>query len=475
MLKINRVACVTLLAVVGVPGIGCPEVALAADAIQVAGRALDAETGKVIPQVRVVATSVQGDNLKRGQVTWQMHLLKSFEGGSIDFRMERGYSETVVRIDADGYRPFITPVVEKGQPLRQDFVLKRDGIQGIVLTPDGKPAANAQVAMSTWTLEVNVEEGRLRYVRDLKKFGREIVETDAGGRFTLPAETDPLTIVVAHASGYVQQPVRPETDAATGTDATKPEGSQPASPASEAVESADPRNLRLTLQAWGRISGHLIGPDQKPVEGRTLWISGGWPGRNDPGHVRHSVTRVTDKDGRFSVEPVAPGTGSVQHAFENSEGKGSFSPIGLTAGFSLKSGQTLELTPGQVEQPVVGKLLVPDELKTADLSAANFRVFLHDISWKQSFGGGPVVTYPGWTKFNASPEAKHYRLDDATPATAPDRVSIDKDGRFEIRGLPAARYVVQIRLEKGFGVTRFVVPLNSTEPVDLGELTLRIN
>ena len=222
------------------------------------------------------------------------------------------------------------------------------------------------------------------------------------------------------------------------------------------------------------MTGQLVGIGKKPVEGRTLWIGGGWPGRDDPGHDRHTVTRVTDKDGRFSVDRVAPGGGSLQHAFENSEGNGSFSPIGLTARFDLNPGQVLELTPGQVEQPVVGKVVVPTELKGADLSATRFRVFLHDNSWKWNIGG-PAVSYPGLTKFKASEEGKHYHLDDITVADAPDRVSFSRDGRFEIRGLPAARYVVQIRLKKGFAVRRFEVPLHSTSQVDLGELTMRIN
>jgi len=282
-----------------------------------------------------------------------------------------------------------------------------------------------------------------------------------GGRFTLPAEVDPLTVVVAHESGYTQQPIRPETDEEGGADAAK-------------RDVVDPRSLRLQLRAWGKVTGQLVGVEKKPVEGRTLWIGGGWPGRDDPGHVRHTVTRVTDKDGRFSVNRVAPGSGSLQHAFENSDGHGSFSPIGLATRFVLKPGQVLELTPGQVEQPVTGKVVLPEELKDADLSTARFRVFLHDISWKRNFGGS-VATYPGWTDFKASEEGKRYRLDDIAVVDTPDRVSLDKDGRFEIRGLPAARYVVQIRLEKGFAVIRFEVPLHSTSPVDLGELTMRIN
>jgi hypothetical protein len=145
----------------------------------------------------------------------------------------------------------------------------------------------------------------------------------------------------------------------------------------------------------------------------------------------------------------------------------------LTARFDLKAGEVLDLAAGKVEHPVVGQVALPEELKDADHSAAQFRVFLHDISWKRNFGG-PVVTYPGWTKFNASQEGKRYRLDDVAVADAADRVSFDKDGRFEIRGLPAARYVVQIRLGKGFAVKRFEVPLHSTSPVGIGELKMSI-
>lgn len=66
-------------------------------------------------------------------------------------------------------------------------------------------------------------------------------------------------------------------------------------------------------------------------------------------------------------------------------------------------------------------------------------------------------------------------LTEGGPTDAPDRVSLNKDGRFEIRGLPAPKYVVQIRLEKRFAVKRFEVPLHSTSPVDLGEIPMQIN
>jgi hypothetical protein len=298
MLIFLRMTSISLVAIGVLVGVMASGVA-AEDAIQFTGRALDAETGEPIPNVRVTATSVRGDNLKRGQVTWQMHLLKSFKNGAIDFRMKRGYQQTVARIDADGYRPVLTPVIAKGKPLKQDFRLSRESIRGIVLTPDGKPAANAQVAMSTWTLEVKVEDGRLRYIRDVKRFGREIVKADSDGRFTLPAEIDPLTVVASHESGFIQQPIRPESDEDVKVDSAK----------SGVV---DAQNLRLQLQAWGKISGRLVGAAEEPVAGRTLWIGGGWPGRDDPGHIRHTVTRITDKDGKFHIDRMAPGIGSFQ-------------------------------------------------------------------------------------------------------------------------------------------------------------------
>lgn len=477
LISLLRVACIAaVIAAVG------SRVSLAADAIHVTGRALDAATGKLIPQVRVCAASARGNPLQgRGEVTWQQHLLKTFEGGKIDFRMQRGYAQTVVRIDADGYRPYVSPVIQKNEPMSQDFMLHRDSLQGVVLTPEGKPAINAQVAISTYTLELAVDNGQIKPGYNWEKFHRKVVHTDVNGRFELPAEIDPLTIVVTHESGFGQQPIRPPAISATPNVKSQPPA--PAEPkVDQAVDEKSPAAtpkpvttgiLKIKLQKWGSVSGQLITPDGTPVVGRKLWISGGWPGRDDPGLVSHNVTRKTAEDGRFTVDRLAPGTGSIQHAFDNAAGDGAFSPDGLTSQIKVESGKSLDVKVGRTEQSVVGEIVLSDQLIGADFSTANFRVFLHDRSWKFRNLGAEPVSYPGWTEFSQSSEGAAYRLD-GTPGDKPDRILIDKDGRFEIVGLPSARYVLQIRLANGFSAKRFVVPLNASEKTEIGGIRLRV-
>lgn len=461
--------------------------AIADDAIQVSGRVLDAKTGLPIKsKVHVVAASANTRTIQSGEFGWQNHLRKSFDGGAIDFRMKRGYSQTIVRIDADGYRPFVTPIVQKNEPMTQDFILHPESIQGIVLTPDGKPAVDAEVAISTWTLELNVKAGKIEPGYNWKDFGRSVVKTDSNGRFILPAEIDPLTVVATHSTGYAQQPVRPPSTKPTPNPSAKPKAPVLPSAVSQSnnkpsvktattigATKANPRDLRLQLQAWGSVSGQLVGADDKPIQGRTLWISGGWPGRNDPGHISHRATIETDKDGQFSIDRMAPGTGNIQHGFKNADGTGSFSPIGLTSQYNLPAGEALNLTVGKAEKPLVGRVVLPDEMKD-DLSTAKFNVFLHDTSWKYRNPGAKSVSYPKWDAFNTSNAGARYRLN-GTAAELPERIQIDQDGNFEINGLPTARYVLQIRLGKGFAAKRFVMPLNTREPVDIGDIALRMS
>lgn len=428
--------------------------AVAADAIQVTGQVVDASTGRPIPRVRVCAASVRENSLQRGEVAWQQHLVKTFDSGKIDFRMEKGYAQTMVRIDAAGYRPFISPVIQKNEPLSQDFVLSRETIRGTVVTHDDQPAVNAQVAISTWTLELTVRDAKISPGYNWKKFNREIVHTDANGRFELPAETDPFTVVATHDSGYGQLPIRPSSN-----DSNPKQDNAP--------------DLLVRLEPWGSVAGNLVTPEGSPVVGRKLWISGGGPGRSDPGHVRHMVTRVAGAEGQFEVNRLAPGSGVIQHAFDNAAGNGSFSPSGLSSRFKLEPGESLNVKVGKSEAGIIGRLVLPDELAASDLTTARFRVQLYDNSWKFRSSSTQPVIYPGWTRFSLSKEGAAYRLD-GTPNDKPDRIRIGKDGRFELVGLPSARYSLQIQLGSGFAAKRFVVSLNATEKVDIGEVSLRV-
>ena len=173
----------------------------AASTLRITGRVLDAETGQPIEKCRMVPTSVHRDDAT--DVTWQTQYMKEFTDGRYLYETERPWSKTRLRIEADGYRPASTGVVNKGESVELDVKLVREIFAGLVRLPNGQPAANAQVALASWTNEVYVESSKLSYSGHGAKL-RQIVETDEQGRFVMPSEIDPWVVVVAHEAGYAE-------------------------------------------------------------------------------------------------------------------------------------------------------------------------------------------------------------------------------------------------------------------------------
>ena len=76
------------------------------------------------------------------------------------------------------------------------------GIAGIILLPDGAPAAGASVTLCTRSHEVTVQGGKLRCRQGSED--RKLAKTAADGSFRLPAEVDHWVLVVAHDGGYAE-------------------------------------------------------------------------------------------------------------------------------------------------------------------------------------------------------------------------------------------------------------------------------
>lgn len=97
--------------IISFASIGC-STTVSEDVIRVVGQPVDAPTGDPIPKVRVCAESVRESSLQLGGESWQQHLRQTYDNGKVDFRMTRGYAQTIVRIDTDGNRPFISSCSE---------------------------------------------------------------------------------------------------------------------------------------------------------------------------------------------------------------------------------------------------------------------------------------------------------------------------------------------------------------------------
>jgi beta-lactamase regulating signal transducer with metallopeptidase domain/thiol-disulfide isomerase/thioredoxin/protocatechuate 3,4-dioxygenase beta subunit len=290
------------------------------------------------------------------------------------------------RVQAPGYLPAETeyvPIGGKIEPVTLRLVKARP-IRGIVRGTDGKPFAGAMVY---W-----VGPGRLAFIQN-GEINESIIaapdatgKTDAKGIFELPASKDAGIILVLDKAGYA---VRESSD----------------------HDPDDP----FRLIAWARIEGVLKASEKgqagmpvcfTPVESRSF---------NDKHpQVYFQGTQVTHTDGTFIFENVPsiplkvgrPGSGFISHV------------VKLTPA----AGKTTRLEIGGGGAAVAGRIVKPDGL--------NMDTFTDEYGLGKHYTR--VIAYPA--------EAAGVTLDQRTVYAA----VLQPDGHFQIYGLPAGSYVLDV-------------------------------
>ena len=94
-----------------------------------------------------------------------------------------------MRIEAYGYEPADSRAFRSDEGAQvQDFALKpAAGVSGVLLFPDGRPAAGVKVALGTHEEQIILEEGLL-----WRRANVQTAITGPDGRFTFPKRSGPV-------------------------------------------------------------------------------------------------------------------------------------------------------------------------------------------------------------------------------------------------------------------------------------------
>jgi uncharacterized GH25 family protein len=428
------------------------------------GKVFDAETNQPISKF----LAIPGYRSDRVEVYWERDEGCSSIDGTYRLLKQRRYPANFVRIEADGYHPIVSRMIKSDEGnVTLDFQLKQgEDVAAIVTTPDGQPAAGAQVALGIAGSRISISNGRLRNTSTtcLQQ------ESNADGQFRFPPQGEPFELVILHPTGFAH--LKPKPDAV-------------------------PR--RIQLESWARLEG-TYKIEKKPGENVNLTItsSGLQSFRDGAPQIFSNYFLTTGKEGRFLFDRVVPGTVRISRRFVQMVNEG-FTEVGSTAIITthLTSGETTHIDLGGGGRTVIGQIVPPAGFQgkvkwnfasihirsdlapvpppdDPDIPAAINRDPVKKAEWLRNW----LQTAAGkvWlTRSVAAQESE--RLRESSPVYL---ATIAPDGTFRIHDIPTGNYVfTAIFGQQGPGILqdyRFTIPDKDTDhsdaPVDLGVLRL---
>ena len=292
--------------------------------LRVAGRVVDRETGQPIPKFTVTSGIDFGDGRS---TSWDRRRVKPFTDGHYEISFGEPRYGHLVRVEAEGYLPEVSRPFEDGEgEVTFDMALRKGaGLSGTVCLPDGKPVPGAEVILCT-----KVQGAYIRDGRNTQKQQSEFVETGPQGRFVFPARTDPYTLVVLHEKGYAQV-----TSDELGASA------------------------QVTLQPWGCVEGKVL-LGSRAGANELVHLIFDRPVETGAPRIYHDCSGIADKGGHFVLDRVPPGRGKVCREIRISERTGRFTD---SVPIEIKAGETTSVTIGGTGRPVIGKVVIPEEVK----------------------------------------------------------------------------------------------------------------
>jgi hypothetical protein len=289
--------------------------------VEITGTVTDAETGEPVASCTIIP-GIHHHPRSRS-ANWMRQMAKKPTDGRYTIRFGNAYAKFQLKAEAPGYASATSPrFLPKDGSRTFDFRLRKaKGISGIVRLPDGAPADGTDVYLVPPRQSLNLQHANgARNIASLK--------TGTDGSYRFPAEKGSWLLVARHGLGYAE-----------------------ATPAMHA------RDEDLRLEAWGRIEGvcHL---GKGAQSGRSVHASAQsrWHS-NDTPTVWHGLHDRTDAEGRFTIDRVPSGKGTIGAQMKIGRDMWSGSHM---EDYAVKPGETIQVTIGGTGRPVTGRFALPE-------------------------------------------------------------------------------------------------------------------
>jgi len=295
--------------------------------VKVIGRVADADTGLPLPDF-YVTTGAQNRDL--ASFDWEEKSRALFTQGEFAVSAAREKLPPAVLIEAEGYLPQSSGPIA-GMEAHLNFLLKKGaGPSGVVLTPDGRPAAGCPVYFSRLKDLVFLEGPKLSPASKSSRTRSAV--TDRAGRFSFAPDLDAFALLVADDAGFAE--VKLENFNSPG---------------------------EIRLQPWARVEGALM-IGALPGSNETVRLADAfapyadYPRPMPPYSI--SVKTTTDGLGRFVFPRVPPVDVKIFHAAKTGRAGADTLPITQITNLTLKAGETRAVTLGGRGRPVVGRVVL---------------------------------------------------------------------------------------------------------------------
>lgn len=248
---------------------------------------------------------------------WYHFRAETVSNGSFSVEFEQMSSTPILRVEAEGY------VAEQTEPIPYPtnllVRLKRGaGPSAVVVSPDGRPASDAQVIFAAEREQYSLQKDATLY--DYRQ-GKWLRKADKDGRFSFEARAQGRVVFIAHSSGWAK------------------------------VAADECVGGKVRLQPWATMKGRLVTTNGAPVAGEmmALMMEHDW-NAGDP-FVNFQERPTTDAQGRFEFKRVPPGELQLHRLVPTTPGPSSGRTYKLQTPVYNKGGQTNDLGDVKLDSP----------------------------------------------------------------------------------------------------------------------------